>query len=721
VLWLGGALAAQPEAGHIGSRACSACHAEQARHWQASNHARSMQTATAQTVLGDFADARFEQDGQRSRFFRRNGKFWVNTEGPDGRLQDFEIRYTFGVEPLQQYLIALPGGRLQALGIAWDAQPRALGGQRWYALYPDSPPLPGEPAHWSGRDQNWNFMCASCHSTGLAKNFDLAKNSFATRWAEMNVACEACHGPGARHQAWARGSRQGDSGLAAPLDAMTKIAWRFDSPEQNIATPHGDVTAAQQAEEACYGCHSRRQELRRQAEPGGRFLDNYLPSLLEPTLYHADGQIDGEVFEYGSFIQSKMHRAGVTCSNCHQSHSLKLKAGGNALCAQCHRSEHYEQTSHHHHPVASPGAQCISCHMPQKTYMGVDVRHDHGFRIPRPDLAASGAPDTCSQCHGERNSQWAAEQIQQWTGHEPVAHFAPGLAAARHGQATLAGLATALDATQSGIVRASALALLPASRRSAAEIASAAADADALVRLGAARALAILPPNSAIAIGNKLLDDPRRAVRSEAARALAGFNNAPLAPETARRLHTALDELLSAELAAAERPESQVNLGLLHGRMGNPREAEQAFRTALRLAPNFPPALLGLAELYRGLGRDGEGESLLRRAISQAPANGEASHALGLLLIRQGRLPEAIPQLAQAVERDAGNARFALVHALALAENGMPEAARAAVEKARLRQPADRSLLETQISLEKRLDHNEAARQHEAEYRRLAE
>ena len=35
------------------------------------------------------------------------------------------------------------------------------------------------------------------------------------------------------------------------------------------------------------------------AGAGTAFLDTHLPALLMPGLYHADGQIDGEVFEYG--------------------------------------------------------------------------------------------------------------------------------------------------------------------------------------------------------------------------------------------------------------------------------------------------------------------------------------------------------------------------------------------------------------------------------------
>ena len=77
----------------------------------------------------------------------------VRHECPDGAPHDDEIAYTFGVYPLQQYLIAFPGGRYQALGIAWDSRLMDRGGQRWFHLYPDQILRAGDSLHWTGRDQ----------------------------------------------------------------------------------------------------------------------------------------------------------------------------------------------------------------------------------------------------------------------------------------------------------------------------------------------------------------------------------------------------------------------------------------------------------------------------------------------------------------------------------------------------------------------------------------
>ena len=424
---------APPAPAYAGSSVCVGCHAAQGAQWQGSHHAQSMQVANAQTVLGDFNDVRFEHQGQTTRFYRRDDGYWVQTEGADGQSAPFRISHTFGVFPLQQYLIRFDDGRLQALGIAWDARPRTQGGQRWFALYPQRI-APGDPLHWTGRDQNWNFMCASCHSTGVQRRYDGARNRFDTRWAEIDVACESCHGPGDRHVVLARAGRAAKgagSGLVTRFDATARQVWRRTSVEQSTAAPASDTAAAKREEEVCYPCHARRQELVATPTPGAAFLDQYLPLTLEAGLYQADGQLQDEVFEYGSFQQSKMHAAGVTCTACHEPHSLRLRAVGNVLCTQCHQADRYDQSSHHHHRPDAAGAACVSCHMPSRTYMGVHVRHDHSLRIPRPDLSlAAGTGNACNQCHHDHDAAWATAQLARWgastTG---TPHFAPGLAA----------------------------------------------------------------------------------------------------------------------------------------------------------------------------------------------------------------------------------------------------------------------------------------------------
>jgi len=452
----------------VGRQVCAECHADQNRLWQGSHHDLAMQVASEQTVLGDFDNATFTNFGVTSRFFRHGDSYRVQTDGPDGKLHDYEVKYTFGVTPLQQYLIEFPGGRLQALSVAWDSRPEAEGGQRWFHLYPDEKIAHDDELHWTAISQNWNSRCAECHSTHLQKNYDPQSRTFNTRWSEIDVSCEACHGPGSEHIAWARrkpAQQAGDKnrGLTLLLDEREGVSWRI-AP----GSDHAQRSKARDTDheiEMCARCHSRRSPISKNYIHGEPLLDHYLPSLLEEGMYFADGQIQDEVYVYGSFIQSRMYHAGVTCSDCHEPHSLKLRKPGNGVCLQCHLAAKYDRIGHHHHKSDTAGARCAECHMPTRTYMGVDVRRDHSLRIPRPDLSDRlGTPNACLHCHKNQDTVWAVQQTERWYGHQPVGfqRFAGALAAARNGEPS-AGTALqhlVQDTATPDIARATAIAAL---------------------------------------------------------------------------------------------------------------------------------------------------------------------------------------------------------------------------------------------------------------------
>jgi len=349
-----------------GSEACHACHQAEFDAWQGSHHQQAMQAATDATVLGDFGDAAFTYSGVTTRFFREQGRFMVRTDNAKGALQDFEIRYTFGVYPLQQYLVVMPDGRYQALGIAWDSRPAAQGGQRWFHLYPGEQIGHDDELHWTGAQQNWNFMCADCHSTNLQKGYAAKNDTFETTWSEISVGCEACHGPGSAHIAWAgrpEAERAGTThkGLSFLLDERDGVRWAMDQDTGNAQ--RSAPNSARREIEVCASCHSRRGIIREGAAREASFLDHYLPALLTEGLYHADGQIRDEVYVWGSFLQSRMYAAGVTCSDCHDPHSQQLRAPDDGVCLQCHASAKFAQVEHHHHPPESAGARCANCHM----------------------------------------------------------------------------------------------------------------------------------------------------------------------------------------------------------------------------------------------------------------------------------------------------------------------------------------------------------------------
>jgi Tfp pilus assembly protein PilF len=694
---------APPVAQFVGSGACTSCHVEQAAAWRGSQHRAAMANANEQTVLGRFDGARFTYAGTTTEFAKRDGKFVVRTDGRDGKVGDFDVKYTFGVAPLQQYLIELSGGRVQALSIAWDSRPKNRGGQRWFHLYPNERITHDDELHWSQPSQNWNFMCADCHSTGLRKNYDRATDRFQTHFAEISVGCEACHGPASRHLEWAAGkvaSRDSTKGLNTRLDERRGVAWIPNTTTGNASRSR--PRTGDREIETCAQCHARRSQIADGYEAGKPLLDYYRPALLSRPLYHADGQQHDEVYTWGSFLQSKMYAHGVTCSDCHNPHSGSLRAQGNAVCATCHLPAKYDTPAHHHHQVASAGATCVGCHMPATTYMVIDPRHDHSLRIPRPDLSATvGTPNACTSCHTQRDTRWAAARMTAWYGgtmalgpHERLATtIVAADSSALDAQARLSALA--VDSTQSAIARATALAELNFPRTGAAltVLANSLRDSSALVRLGALQSVAHFPVASRLSMVEPLLSDSMRSIRMEAASLLAAVPAEQMSADGQAAFERAAAEYVDAQRYNADRAEARVNLGTFLAERGDLVGAETELRSAIRMAPSSIPAYVNLADLYRTLGRDADGERLLRDGLAGAPKSGVLHFALGLALTRLNRGDSALREFARAAGLEPGNARFAYVHAIALHSAGKVDAAIARLKSALTAHPGNGDIL----------------------------
>ncbi len=717
--------AAGQTATFVGRSRCASCHQEQDTQWQGSHHDRAMQEATGDTVLGDFRDRVFTYAGVTTRFSTRDGRFVVRTDGPDGSLQDFEVAYVFGVYPLQQYLVGFPDGRYQALSIAWDSRPRADGGQRWFHLYPDERVTHADPLHWTAFSQNWNAQCAVCHSTNLRKGYDRAGDAYRTTWSEIDVSCEQCHGPASAHVRWAEHRRPGDAtdaltaadmGIVSPLRERRGARWTMQLTT-GIARRSAGPDALGTEVGVCAPCHARRAERFDAHVPGRPFLESYRPSLLSEGLYHPDGQVRDEVYEYGSFVQSRMYAAGVTCSDCHDPHSLKLRAERNGVCAPCHLPSRFDAAAHHGHQPGTPGASCVACHMPAATFMVVDRRHDHGFRVPRPDLTAvTGARDACTQCHTDRTPAWAAAALDRWKTPTWRARpqFAETFAAARQGRAAAMPALTAIarDARQPGIVRATAVELLqvhaPAQLEPTLD-ALAAAD-DPLVRLSVAQALPQFDPAARARVGGRLLQDPLRAIRVDAAAAVDGDAAEWLPAPQRRALTQALGELQASDVFNGDRPESYVSMALRAERAGDLPRARSEYEAATRYAPWFLPPYVNLSDVQRRLGDEAGAERTLRRGLSVAPDDSGLLYALGLSLHRQQRTGEATDALRRAAQRSPDIPRYPFAYALALeAQSRIPDAL-TVIDAALERHPDDRDLLDAGLGMARKVGDEARAR-----------
>jgi predicted CXXCH cytochrome family protein len=619
----GGARAAQMpvvrQPQYVGSGGCVACHGAEAGLWKESDHQLAWTLPGPETVLGDFDDASFSSRGVTSRFTSEGGKYFVETEDGAGERRTFEVVGVAGVRPLQQYLLSPAPGRTQAFDVAWD-----VAGKRWYDLYPDQVLQAHDGLHWTGPYKSWEGRCAECHATGYARNYRPESDSYAPHAAEIGVGCEACHGPGEAHEAWAKDP----AGYGA-------AGWTGVTAEGLTV----DLAASAEVEIGqCAGCHSRREALGDgNPLPGTPYHDSYTLALLRQGTYEADGTILAEDYEYGSFLQAKMYAMGVRCSDCHDPHSLELRAEGNAVCAQCHspagnprfptlRKALYDDPSHTFHAAGTPGAECKSCHMPERTYMGIDRRRDHGFRVPRPDVSVeTGGPNACTDCHKDRDAAWAAAEIASRFPESTHrgASFAETIAAARWDPAARADELVALagQAGTAGIVRATALDMLvPLGDPAIADrVAPLLGDPDPLVRAAAAGLQRAVAPEARLARLAPVLGDPLKAVREAAAKAMPGADPAAGSAEARAALARATAEWQASVALRQDFPETHMQMAGVALGARNLQAAEAAFRAAVGMDPQLVDGWAMIARIRAAQGDAAGAREALAEGLAANP------------------------------------------------------------------------------------------------------
>ena len=698
---------------YVGRDSCIKCHEKEYNLWKGSDHDLAMQKATGQTVLGNFNNSVFTQYGITSRFYRRGNKFLVFTEGPGGNFAEFEIEYTFGIRPLQQYLVKFPNGRYQVLPLCWDTRPSKQGGQRWFHIYPNERIKPEDVLYWSRVNQNWNYMCAECHSTNVRKNYDFNADTYNTKYSEIDVSCEACHGPGSKHIIWARSVEKGKRiktdnmmGLLVQLKDPNKGTWIFNMETGNV---HRTVPLKSHVQiEICARCHARRSIIHEEYIQGKPLLDTHVPALLSEGLYFSDGQIKEEVYVYGSFLQSKMYQKGVLCHDCHEPHSMKVYAQGNVLCYRCHLREKFGVKSHHFHNPDSTGALCVECHMPERTYMVVDPRRDHSIRIPRPDLSEElETPNACNQCHKNKSNKWSVYYIKKWYGEDLIQkpHYGEVLNAGNKGLPDANILLAKLisDTSQANIVRASALRVLDRfpSSLSAQVLKNEINHRDPLIRLAALGCLDIIEPIERLAMAKHLLQDPIRAVRNEAVLSLSSVSPRAFSPSLGKIFEEALSEYIECHMVNAEHYITHINLGNLYLNLKQYDQAEESYKTAIRLEPNFIYSYINLADFYRVRDREDEGERILRKALEIDPKSSQVYHALGLLLVRKKKTSEALINLKKAVLLDPDNPNYSYVYGIGLNSIGKVDSAINVLERALKRRPYNQELLFSLVTIQR--------------------
>lgn len=646
-----------PDSHFVGSETCKECHAGEFDLWDGSDHDLAMQVATDSTILADFNNVKFKSQGVTSHFFKKDGGYYVNTEGPDGNYHDYKIEYTFGITPLQQYIVKFPNGHYQCLRTAWDSEKN-----KWFDLYPDFKVVHSEWLHWSRGGLNWNNMCSDCHSTNVRKNYDKSTHSYNTKYAIINVSCEACHGPGKEHVQQAE-SLGDDYKFTNDLKMTPGIA-----PQDLV--------------DQCARCHMRREQVSEYYNFEGTMLDHYFPELIAEDTYFPDGQIRDEDYVYGSFIQSKMYHNGVTCTNCHDPHSLKLRFEGNNLCAQCHVPETYDTPKHHFHPVGAgaEAVQCVDCHMTGRVYMGNDFRRDHSFRIPRPDQSVKyGTPNACTQCHTDKDDQWALDKFIEFYGEPEKSHFSdlliPGLRGEENGLEHLFELAG--NTSYPNISRASAVRGMGnyLSNTTIDEMLRFLDDESPLVRAATIDVLSEINTTDYVNYLLPLLKDEKRSVRVKAFFALGALNEA-MVPKEYQEVYKKVKEEFETSLSVtadfaggrAKQASYYLKQGNLTGAIKNYEEgleidyfnnilrtnlanlyyrnkefekAEQAFKTIIEQEPEYGPTYYSYGLLLAELNKDNQAIEQMELAIKYMPDNVRVYYNLSLLYEKSNNLDKA--------------------------------------------------------------------------------
>ncbi|SMO65587.1 Cytochrome c554 and c-prime [Saccharicrinis carchari] len=649
----------QEKAHFVGKETCIECHLNEYNQWVGSDHDLAMQYANDSTVLGNFNDQTIEYNGMTHRFYTRDGLFFVETDGESGKLEEFQIKYTFGYYPLQQYLVEFDRGRLQTLPLTWNSKDSV-----WYhmaeAIYTDQMIESDNWLHWTNQAQNWNGMCADCHSTNLVKGYDAENDSYRTTWSEINVSCEACHGPASKHLEWA-----------------AKADYARDEHNNYGLTVKTSGIDNKEYVDLCVRCHARRGSVS-DFNHSSDIYNHTIPNLPIGESYHIDGQILDEDYVYGSFTQSKMYMRDVACNDCHNVHSTKRLFEDNRLCTQCHRADDYDTYNHHFHKSAGEageaviaddgvrfevgeGTRCINCHMPAQFYMGVDYRNDHSLRVPRPDLTQTlGTPNACNQCHADKSTQWAIDYVNKWHGIGRPAQYGTTFKEAQTGSAE--GFEQLVhiynDEVYPEIIRATAIHLLGQHYQARGKdiLLEALHNFNGHIRYNALQNLMVDDQKSLDAVLS-MLSDQTAAIRIESASKLNAVPAGQIPAQYKEPLEKAKKEYLETLKYNADFPTGKFNLANFYYNQKQLDKAEEFYKKALEQDKELHAIKINLALLYNSKGEYQKTELLLKDYLKYMPEDGNTLFTYALFLSERQRYDESMEYLLKAARYAPGNAR----------------------------------------------------------------
>lgn len=692
---------------------CKTCHETVVEQWANSHHAKSMSIANSSSVLADFDNHEIKHFDTNLRFYKEGENFVIEVNGSTGK-SEYQVSNVFGFHPLQQYLIKREGGKKQVFPFAWDTRPLKDGGQRWFSMYPNSSLDDVDRFHWTQPLQNWNGMCADCHSTNLQRNYDISGKSFNTEWEEINVSCTSCHSVPQNHSEVK--TKKGNRLIKESL------IW-LRGKDNNIAQLHNlDGTLASldsirmrsQEMESCFACHSLRLPLTNDFSADESYLDQFHPTFLGAPIYYPDGQPKEESFVLGSFLQSKMFKAGVICSDCHNPHTLELKQDDNAVCLQCHKPSEYQKEKHTGHPIKSDASKCVSCHMPETNFMHIDGRRDHSFRVPNPLISeAYGAPNACLNCHSDKNNMWSKSKIESWRG-EPLSvdNEVNNLLRIFNGSPVSQDeyINTINSEVLTEFQRASALLhaknllnLIPIS-----QLIDWSKSSNPLIRLSLAQSLLYVQPKKRELLIHQLLEDEYKAVRV----AVAQQSGEVKIPDDLFKEALVVNQLNS------WRGEANINLANLFESRQEYLKSIEALQNSIEIDPYFETAYINLADLYRLFGNIEGEKQTYNSGLIKTPKSAPLNYSYALHLIRNNNLIAAIKHLEISVREEPSNSTYAYALFLAIERNGDIEKALSRIMKFTKNYPS-KDIIALGIELANRLNNETDKKKLKETYRRL--
>jgi predicted CXXCH cytochrome family protein len=383
---------------YVGSTRCKDCHWREYDTWKNTLHSKFMQVPGEYTIIGDFArdnrlvvnvvsnSPRMAGEEAITTMFKRDGKYYVNTTGPDWELHDYEIINVIGIGRKQNYLTKFPNGEMHILPVQWNVMEK-----EWVALDGLKENYPGEGNYWSDAGSTWQLTCAGCHVTGLKINYTKEENSFDSTWTDRGIACEACHGPGSNH-----------------IKAASEY---FDYEKENIINPAKLPWRLRAM--VCGQCHNWGASTV-DIYPAGEgfpkqygFPYGYLPGKALYLAYDEEpDERKKHHQQYNEWESSEHAKKGIMCTDCHSVHQKQdtkismTKLAADNLCMDCHKTLK-RRAAHRIHTFGS----CVSCHMPETK--GHEHSHTFKFISPKESIIAGGVdkqPNSCNGCHHHKDT-----------------------------------------------------------------------------------------------------------------------------------------------------------------------------------------------------------------------------------------------------------------------------------------------------------------------------